>query len=214
MKFILKDKILEDLEKKDENNKICEFCGQEANFFSLCSDCEKLAFNKEIIKNEEGQWIKRERPKEELNFYDPEKEYVLKYPMLNNEEKNFFYFVRKNLNENFIITPQVNLQTIIETDTKTRNNELYRNLDFVIFDKENYIPLIAIEINGTQHYYNKYWRKRDKSVKAILKEAELEILILRNYEIEKLNKKFIYRLNNKLKNILYETKQIIEKYKL
>ena len=193
----------------------CAYCKKEKEDGNeLCKDCIKLAINKEIIKNDKKQWVKRERTKEELNFYDPEKKYYIKIPVLNRKEEEFFEYTRKYLDKNFIITPQVNLQTIIETDTRTRNNELFRSLDFVIFNKEYYIPMLAIELNGKHHYTKEYWKKRDNSIKEILKSCELELIEINMEEFDKINKNFIDEINKKINKIynenLKEIKELIK----
>lgn len=115
----------------------------------------------------------------------------------------FFNIVRSFLNHKYVIIPQVNLQTIVETDTNTRNDELFRNLDFVIYHTEQYIPFLAIELNGQQHYTNEYVKERDKSVKSILKDIELPLLTIdikdfkkiQPNEIQKIIKQVIKYLN-------------------
>ena len=118
-------------------------------------------------------------------FYNPSKLYTLKHPIMSVNEKKFFKIMREKLGNNYIITPQINLQSIIETPlSNSRNDELFRNVDFGIFDTEMYHPLMLIEINGKQHSNEEYWRKRDKSVKEILESAGLMLYTINNEDLK------------------------------
>ena len=143
----------------------------------------------------------------EDRFYNPKKKYFKKYPVLNVNEKRFYNYMRKKLYPNYIITPQVNLQTIIETDSNNRNNELFRNIDFGIFDIEMYNPIMLIEINGKQHDNNMYWIKRDKSVKEILDQANIMLFTINNKDLTSDIK--IEKLSNELIDIIIKIENII-----
>lgn len=140
-------------------------------------------------------------------FYNPQKKYTLRQPILNIYEKRFFNLMRKKLKNNFIITPQVNLQSIIDTPlTNKRNEELYRNIDFGIFDTEMYNPIMLIEINGKQHLNIEYWKKRDESVKEILESVGLMLYTIQNEDFKtNINKLIdeIYEIILKIENINY-----------
>lgn len=176
----------------------CAYCGEES-YYELCRDCYELSKNKDIIKNEDGKWVKNILKDNEYKFYDETKKYEIKNTVLNPTEQEFYDFVRQNLKKKYIITPQVNLQTIIETDTYTRNDELFRNLDFCIFRTKGYVPILAIELNGKQHYNNEYWKQRDKSIQNILEKANLKLLTIRNEDIE-LNEDLIKKIYNEIKH--------------
>ena len=139
-------------------------------------------------------------------FYNPNKIYIRKNPVLSIYEKKFFHIMRKKLYPNFIITPQVNLQSIIETNTNTRNNELFRNVDFGIFDTEMYNPILLIEINGKQHNNKEYWIKRDNSVKEILEKANIMLYTINNEDLK--NDKKIEELANELLNLTIKIENI------
>ena len=98
--------------------------------------------------------------------------------LLTKNEMYFFEIIKKNFSDKYIIMPQVNLASIIE---KNKNyptqyqNELFRNVDFGIFDKKTTKPLLLIEINDSTH--NQYKRKeRDKKVKEICEKAQIKII--------------------------------------
>ena len=188
----------------------CLYCGEPSGKYELCKNCYDLSKDEIIIKNDNGKWVKNVRKDNEYKFYDPNKNYYIKFPSLNKKEEEFYRLVKKYLNKKFVITPQVNLQTIIETDTYTRNDELYRNIDFIIFDTKFYTPIIAIELNGRQHYTNEYWIERDKSVKSILDDCGIEFLQIKNEDLGQIHNKFIKNLNNNLKKIYKVVKKEIK----
>ena len=193
-----------------KNQKHCFYCGEVSGQYELCKNCYNLSKEEIIIKNENGIWVKNVRKDNEYKFYDPNKKYYIKFPSLNKKEEEFYRLVKKYLNKEFIITPQVNLQTIIETDTYTRNDELYRNLDFVIFDNKYYTPIIAIELNGKQHYTNEYWIERDKSVKSILNDCGIKYIEIKNENLNEINNKYVKHLNHDLKKLYKNIKKEIK----
>ncbi len=81
--------------------------------------------------------------------------------------------VLNEINPDYILTPQVNLASIIKRKTKYAN-ELFRNLDFGVFDK-SYKIVVAIEINDKTHNQQER-RSRDKKVSAILAEANIPLI--------------------------------------
>lgn len=114
--------------------------------------------------------------------------------------------MRKKIGDKFIITPQVNLQSIIETDSYERNDELFRNIDFGIFDTEMYNPIMLIEVNGKQHENDLYWKKRDNSVKEILEKSNILFYIISNEEFKNNTKRIadeILEIIYKMENVVY-----------
>ena len=98
--------------------------------------------------------------------------------LMSKYEKNFYEILSKNFAQDYIIMPQVNLASIIEKikDFPTQyQNELYRNIDFGIFDKNSMKPLLLIEINDKTH--NQPDRiKRDLKVKEICNQANIKLI--------------------------------------
>lgn len=94
------------------------------------------------------------------------------------ESEQYFYNILKELETEYDvkIQPQINLASIIEKTAKHKYaNELFRNIDFGIFDKNYDKLLLAIEINDSSHY--KIDRIiRDKKVDKILAEANIKII--------------------------------------
>lgn len=178
--------------------KYCENCGGYSGKFELCNECYHLAKEEYIIKNEQGRWIKNIRKNNEYKFYDEKKIYKLRESLLNEFEMRFFNIVRHALKKKYVIIPQINLQSIVETDTNTRNDELFRNIDFGIFYANEYKPFLMIEINGQQHYTNEYVRERDKSVKQILDKVGLPLLTIDVKDMKVLQDRSLFDLMAKV----------------
>lgn len=90
-------------------------------------------------------------------------------------EKAFFTAFSNVLGDTYILQPQINLASIIrkEADAKYQN-ELFRNIDFGVFDK-NYSLKLLIEINDSTH--KKPDRvERDKKVRAICEKAGVPLI--------------------------------------
>lgn len=100
--------------------------------------------------------------------------YQIKSIMTNYEKK--FYNILKNLEDEYIIIPQLNLAAIIQKKNNNRYyNELFRNIDFAIFDKNFDKILLLIEIDDKTH--TKYKRKdRDLKVKKICNDVNLKLI--------------------------------------
>lgn len=180
------------------SNNRCQFCGEYSGKYELCPECYNLAKEEYIVKTDNNRWIKNVKKGIEYKFYDKTKNYSLKENLLNENEMRFFNAVRNSISDKYVIIPQVNLQTIVETDTTTRNDELFRNLDFIIYHTEKYIPFLAIELNGQQHYTNAYWRERDKSVKSILNDIGLPLLTIDIKNLTKMDDNQIEKIINKV----------------
>ena len=76
---------------------------------------------------------------------------------------------------NYIVHPQINLATIVQKKSNQKyNSELFRNVDFAIFNN-NYELLLLIELNDSTH--NETKRKiRDVKVKKICEEANIKLI--------------------------------------
>ena len=108
-------------------------------------------------------------------------------------ERNFmtstemiFYNKIKELNDEYIIIPQVNLGTIIEKKTKGYRNELFKNIDFAIFSKDFKEVLLLIELNDSTHQQYKR-RKRDRNLYDICKNANMKLItFIPNIQMKKI----------------------------
>lgn len=133
-------------------------------FFSWLFDLFCPIENEEVIEE-----IKEEPQKETV--------YKLKDNLLTKIEREFFTVFKETVGDKYIVQPQVNLASIItkESESFTRHNELFRNIDFGIFTKEEYTPLLLIEINDSTHKQPDRIA-RDKKVKEICEEAEIPLI--------------------------------------
>ena len=112
-----------------------------------------------------------------------------------------FYQILKELENKYIIVPQLNLAAIIK---KVNNNryysELFRNIDFAIFSKDYKKLLLLIEINDQTH--DRYKRQdRDLKVKKICNDVNVKLISFytkypneKNYVINRIEKEI--DLNN------------------
>lgn len=110
------------------------------------------------------------------------------------------FFIKKLIKieeYDYKVIPQVNLATIINKDSKYKyQTELYRNIDFAIFDKTLTYPLLLIELNDITHNSNKR-RERDKKVKNICEQAGFKLIAF----YTKYDNKEEYIINRILENI-------------
>lgn len=125
----------------------------------------------QIIK-QQTQTQHNEQPKKEYHqeesLYKPKK-------LLTNCEKEYEQIIQRSIPEGYKLIPQVCLASIIEkTDKFAYANELFRIVDFGVFDENNNVKLL-IEINDSSH--NRSDRiARDYKVKAICEEANIPLV--------------------------------------
>ncbi len=137
-------------------------------------------------KETEGKNIPNTEPPEAQNQkgYEPKR-------LLTPTEVKFYEAIKQATPPSYIVYPQINLASIINrTDEHTYQNELYRNIDFAIFN-ENYFPIVLLEINDKSHN-EPARRARDIKVKEILLQANLPLVTLwTNYGVnqEYINKR-------------------------
>lgn len=116
----------------------------------------------------------QEKQKKSTSKNTPIKCYELK-PLLTYTEIKFKNAIENALPGDYILYPQINLASIIKrTDDHKYQNELYRNVDFCVFDKK-YNPLFIIEINDKSHN-EKNRQARDYKVKDICEKANIPII--------------------------------------
>lgn len=133
---------------------------------------------------------------EELNTQ--EYKYVKKKNYMTANELYFMQKINNAIaNTNLICIPQVNLATIVEKQGYYKyRNELFRNIDFCIFTKNNYEIKLAIEINDNTH--NEINRiERDIKVQNILEESKIPLIILKSskqYTTEFIKEQILQRI--------------------
>lgn len=98
--------------------------------------------------------------------------------LMTKTEKYFYNLFKYALDEyDYIVQPQVNLASIIEKETDYKYiNELFRNIDFAIFDKDYSELLLLIEINDGSHFLSPERIERDNKVKSILNDANIKLV--------------------------------------
>lgn len=104
-----------------------------------------------------------------------EAQYYLKDALLTPTEIEYYDIIARAVAGKFFILPQINLASII--DKKGGGNfrsELFRNIDFGIFDAD-FKPLLLIEINDNTHF-RKDRQERDEKVGKICKKAGIPLL--------------------------------------
>lgn len=92
--------------------------------------------------------------------------------------EKYFYDILKDIERDYdvIVQPQINLASVIEKNIKHKYvNELFRNIDFGIFDKNFHKLLLAIEINDSSHL-KKDRILRDLKVEKILNQANIKLI--------------------------------------
>lgn len=101
--------------------------------------------------------------------------YILKKSLITDGEKVYFETIKKIIEPQYVVQPQINLASIIDKNSTDRfRNELFRNVDFGIFD-QSYKPLVLIEINDESHVTPER-KERDKKVKAICTNAGIPVI--------------------------------------
>lgn len=101
--------------------------------------------------------------------------YELKKSLISETERSYLTAIKNVLPAGYFLQPQVNLASIIyRTDNFKFQNELYRNIDACVFDKE-YRPIVLIEINDDTHKAPDR-KERDHKVKDICEEAGIPLV--------------------------------------
>jgi len=107
--------------------------------------------------------------------------YIKKEYLLSEAEKKFYFVLVKILGNDYLIFPKVRMADLFYMP-KMSNSRFYhyfnkiqsKHVDFLICDKENIRPLLAIELDDSSHY--KMDRiLRDKLVDKIFEGAKLPI---------------------------------------
>lgn len=102
-------------------------------------------------------------------------QYFVKERLLTPTEVKYYNVIRYIIGENFLLLPQINLASVINKKGQSNfRSELFRNIDFGIFD-QNFRPLILIEINDNTHL-RKDRVARDKKVADICKRAGIPLV--------------------------------------
>lgn len=91
-------------------------------------------------------------------------------------EQGFYKKLVTIFSEQYNVQFQVPLSSVIKKESSERfQNELYRTIDFALFDKDTFEPVILIELNDKSHLEGRR-QYRDIKVKEICEQAGLKIV--------------------------------------
>ena len=125
------------------------------------------------------------------------------------KKKNFmsnaeyeFYNKLKSLEPEYKVIPQLNLASIINKENNNKYyTDLFRNIDFAIFDSKEINVLLLIELNDVTHKLKKR-KSRDFKIKKICKAAGIPLIYFytkypneKEYVINRI-KRIINNVNN------------------
>lgn len=98
--------------------------------------------------------------------------------LMTRNERIVYEKIKKCISEKYIIFPQISIRSIIQRNFKTNNNTQWKIVDFLICEKDNYKPVLVVEVNDKTH--EEYERRvRDENVYNILNEMNLPIWFLK-----------------------------------
>lgn len=101
--------------------------------------------------------------------------YSAKDALLTLTEIEYYDLLRMLVAEEYYVFPQINLASVIDKQGgQGGRTELFRNIDFGIFDRE-YKPLVLVEINDNSHLRPDR-AERDKKVAKICKDAKIPLV--------------------------------------
>ncbi len=101
--------------------------------------------------------------------------YEKKGCLLTEIEKRYYGEFCEIFNGRYIVLPQINLASVINKTSQGFRSELFRNVDFGVFD-QNFKPICLIEINDPSHLRPDR-ESRDESVKKICKKAKIPLIV-------------------------------------
>jgi very-short-patch-repair endonuclease len=122
-----------------------------------------------------------------LNQSEEQYPYKKKEFLLNTPERKFFIELQKRIPDDFVVFPQIVLSSIVSVNCSKNKLWKYQNkinrktIDFVIFNKPYYKPVIAIEYDGKTHTYP-VRIERDVLVNKILEQAGIKIFHVKHQE--------------------------------
>lgn len=158
----------------------CKVCGMESGKYPLCRVCNFKKDRGEIIKCTNcGKWhyVKQPCPVYNSAFNNDKYLYDIKKTLMSKSEQDFYSVIKAAIPDGYCVFPQINLASFIDkTDDSRFHNELFRNVDFLITNKD-FKPQFIIEINDQTHLTNER-KERDEKVQKICEEAGIPILKL------------------------------------
>ncbi len=137
------------------------------------------------------------------NFKDEKKlETIYKKKSIMTKTERDFYDKIKYLEPEYKVIPQVNLASIISKENNNRYyTDLFRNIDFAIFDTSLEEVLLLIELNDETHQLKKR-KRRDFKIKKICNAAGIPLLFF--YTKYPNEKDYVI---NRIRNVINKTKE-------
>ena len=103
-----------------------------------------------------------------------EARYKLKESLMTPTEFEYYFVLEQYFGGDYRVLPQINLASVIDKVGEGFRTELFRNVDFGIFD-DAFRPILLIEINDGTH--NRKDRiERDEKVNLIAKKARIPLV--------------------------------------
>lgn len=131
--------------------------------------------NKEEREERNGSYIIIENTTIKQQTYAPEYKTYTKKNFQTECEKEFYKkLIQATENLKVIVRPQIPLSSVINKTYGRYQNELYRIIDYGIFDTEENL-LLLIELNDKTHFQD-YRHERDLKVNSICKKAGINII--------------------------------------
>lgn len=113
---------------------------------------------------------------QKANIANVDNQIYVKKPLMTECEKYFYKILAEEFSWLYDVKAQVNLATVInKVDNSQYHNELFRNIDFGIFDKFTTDVLVLIEINDKTHEEQKR-HVRDLKVRDICEQAKIKLI--------------------------------------
>ena len=113
--------------------------------------------------------------KQNTGGYKKPSNYSAKDSIMTDCEKTFFEAFKEIAGPQYTVQPQINLASVIDKESYSKyRNELFRNIDFGIFDS-SYSLVVLIEINDPSHLRQDR-SARDSKVQAICADAGIPLV--------------------------------------
>ena len=111
-----------------------------------------------------------------------------KYP-LTLKERELFAILQEMYGTEFHVFPQIHIASLLSVRNGERRWQTYFNkiirksVDFVLFDKQNMGPMVAIELDDKTHEQNSRM-ERDSFVDGAFKAAGIPLVHIKTHELE------------------------------
>lgn len=113
--------------------------------------------------------------------------YSQKDRFLTMSEKKFFLMLTQWFRNEYHVFPQIHLSSLFSINDSEKRKYSYLNkidrksVDFVLFEKESMLPVIAIELDDYTHRFARRM-KRDSFIDKVFEAARLPIIHVSNFD--------------------------------